>query len=160
MSRTHRALAVLALSVALATGTTAVAVAAPPTPSAPSATKVQAAAQLTQRKALYESELQQNLATAAQPVAEDQSDRLLRGIEAATASRDQAAVERVRAGERNLDPAPVVTIAPQPVPAASGRDVDPLAILLLGLVGGLAGGAAAAAGWSASHRRPRGAVAA
>jgi ABC-type phosphate/phosphonate transport system substrate-binding protein len=159
MSRTHRALAVLALSVALATGTTAVAVATPPTPSAPSATKEQAA-QLTQRKALYESELQQNLATAAQPVAEDQSDRLLRGIEAATAGRNQAAVERVRAGERNLDPAPVLTIAPQPVPAASGRDVDPLAILLLGLVGGLAGGAAAAAGWNASHRRPHGAVAA
>ena len=158
MSRTHRALAVLALSVALATGTTAVAVAAPPTPSAPAATKDQAAAQLTQRKALYESELRQNLA-AAQPAAEDQNDRLLRGIAAATASRNQAAVERVRAGERNLDPAPVVTIAPQPVPAANGRDVDPLAILLLGLVGGLAG-AAAAAGWSASHRRPRGAVAA
>ena len=159
MSRTHRALAVLALSVALATGTTAVAVAAPPTHSAPSATRDQAAAQLAQRKALYESELRQNLA-AAQPAAEDQSDRLLRGIEAATAGRNQAAVELARAGERNLGPTPVVTIAPQPVPAASGHDVDPLAILLLGLVGGLAGGAAAAAGWSASHRRPRGAVAA
>ena len=34
MSRTHRALTVLALSLALATGTTAVAVAAQPTPSA------------------------------------------------------------------------------------------------------------------------------
>jgi hypothetical protein len=46
----------------------------------------------------------------------------------------------------------VVTIAPQPVPAADGRGLDPLAVLLLGVVGGLAAGAAAMAGWSA-HRR-------
>jgi hypothetical protein len=137
MSRTHRALTVLALSVALATGTTAVAVAAQPIPSA----------------------------------VEDQNDRLLRGLEAGQAARTQAAVqqfragerelaatagqaavEQFRAGERNLGPAPVVTIAPQPAPAATGRGVDPLAVLLLGLVGGLAAGAAAMAGWTA-HRR-------
>jgi hypothetical protein len=119
MSRTHRALTILALSVALATGTTAVAVAAQPTP----------------------------------PAVEDQNDRLLRGIEAAASGRTQAAVEQARAGERNLDPTPVVTIAPQPVPAATGRGVDPLAVLLLGLLGGLAGGAAAMAGWTAANRR-------
>jgi hypothetical protein len=162
MSRTHRALTVLALSLALATATSAVAVAAEDLNA--------------QRKALYQSQLEQNLAgttaasqsaveqarageresaVAAQPVApvEDQNDRLLRGVEAAQAERTQAAVEQARAGECSLDPAPVVTIAPQPVPAAAGRGIDPLAVLLLGLVGGLAGGAAILAGWTAADRR-------
>jgi hypothetical protein len=160
MTRTYRALTVLALSAALATGTTAIAVAADDVND--------------QRKALYQSQLEQNLAArsndrtqaaveqvrtgerafaaaAAQPVAEDQNDRLLSGIEAAAATRTQAAVEQVRTGERSLDPAPVVTIAPQPVPAGGG--LDPLAILLLGLVGGLVGGAAAVGGWTAANRR-------
>jgi hypothetical protein len=162
MTRTYRALTVLALSGALAIGTTAVAVAAEDVNDP--------------RKALYQSQLEQNLAArtaaaertqaaveqaragernlaavAAQPVAEDQSDRLLRGIEAAAAERTQTAVEQARAGERSLDPAPVVTIAPQPVPADPG--IDPLAVLLLGLVGGLAGGAAILAGWTAANRR-------
>jgi hypothetical protein len=156
MSRTtHRALTMLALSAALAIGTTAVAVAAEDLNE--------------QRKALYQSELDHNLKAAA-PV-EDQNDRLLRGIETTAAARTQAAieqaragerqfaatagqsaVEQVRAGERNLGPAPVVTIAPRPVPAATGRGLDPLAVLLLGLVGGLIAGAAAVAGWTA-HRR-------
>jgi hypothetical protein len=145
MSRIHRALTVLALSVALATGTTAVAVAAQPTP----------------------------------PAVEDQNDRLLRGLETGQAARTQAAleqalagerafaataaqpaVEQARAGERNLDPVPVVTIAPQPVPAATGRGVDPLAVLLLGLVAGLAVGAAATAAWTARRRHAHRAVAA
>ena len=124
MSRTYRALTVLALSLALAASTAAVAVAAPPTGSA-----------------------------------EDQNDRLLRNIETAQAARTQAAVEQTRAGERNLGPAPVVTIAPQPVPAA-GNDVDPLVVLLLGLVGGLIGGAAIAAGTAANRRHGPRAVAA
>jgi hypothetical protein len=124
MSRTYRALTVLALSLALAASTAAVAVAAPPTGSA-----------------------------------EDQNDRLLRNIETAQAARTQAAVEQARAGERNLGPAPVVTIAPQPVPAA-GNDVDPLVVLLLGLVGGLIGGAAIAAGTAANRRHGQRAVAA
>jgi hypothetical protein len=47
----------------------------------------------------------------------------------------------------------VVTVAAEPVPAADGRDLDPLAILLLGLIGGLIGGAAAMAGWTAANRR-------
>jgi hypothetical protein len=119
MTRTNRALTVLALSLALATGTTAVAVASQPTP----------------------------------PAVQDQNDRLLSGLEAGAAARAQAAVEQVRAGERNFDLAPVVTIAPQPVPAAAGRGLDPLAVLLIGLVGGLAGGAAAMAGWTATKRR-------
>jgi hypothetical protein len=94
-------------------------------------------------------------ATATQPAArvEDQNDRLLRNLEAGQAARTQAAVEQAREGERNLGPVPVVTIAPQPVPAATGREVDPLVVLLLGLVGGLIGGGAALAGWAAANRR-------
>jgi hypothetical protein len=163
MSRTYRALTTLALSLALVGTTAAVAAAAEDVNS--------------QRKALYQSELAQNqtwtatrtqpaleqarageresAATAAQPAAraEDQSDRLLRGIEAAQAERTQAAVERARAGERNL--VPVVTITPQPLPAAPSRDVDVVAITLLGLVGGLLGGAAVVAGTAANRRRHR-----
>jgi hypothetical protein len=101
------------------------------------------------------------VAVAAAPTgsAEDQNDRLLRNIQAAQAARTQAAVEQVRAGERNLGPAPVVTIAPQPDPAAGG-DVDPLIVLLLGLVGGLIGGLAIAAGVAANRRHGQRAVAA
>jgi hypothetical protein len=91
---------------------------------------------------------------------EDQNDRLLRSIEAAQVERTQTAVEQARAIERNLGPAPVVTIAAPPVPAATGRDVDLLATLLLGLVGGLAGGAAIAALAAASRRHAQRAVAA
>jgi hypothetical protein len=170
MSRTYRALTTLALSLALVAATAAVAAAAEDLNG--------------QREALYRSELEHNLAVqaagaqaartqaaveraralerqsgavAAAPAAEDQNDRLLRGIETAAAERTQAAVERVRAGERELGPAPVVTIAAQPVPAATCRDVDLIAIALLALVGGLLGGAA----WTAaSRRRPNRTVAA
>jgi hypothetical protein len=166
MSRTYRALTTLALSLALVAITAAVAVAADDISES--------------RRALYQSELEQNLAgqaartqaarteaaveraralerqagaVAAQPVAEDQNDRLLRGIEAAQAEHTQAAVEQARAGERNL--VPVVTITSQPLPATPGRDVDVVAVALLGLVGGLLGGAAVVAGTAASRRRHR-----
>jgi hypothetical protein len=146
MSRTYRALTTLALGLALAATTAAVAGAAE---------DVNA-----QRKALYQSELDHNLAAGNVAPAEDQNDRLLRGIEAAQAERTQAAVEQVRAGERNLGPVPVVTVAPQPVPSATGRDVDLVAVALLALVGGLIGGAAATAGWTAASRRRHRVVAA
>jgi hypothetical protein len=146
MTRTNRALTTVALALALIGGTAAVAAAAE-------------SDQLAQRKALYASELEQNLANA-QPVAVDQHDRLLGALEAGQAAGTQAAVEQLRAGERNLDPVPVVTIAPQPVPAAGGDEVDLLPILLLGLVGGLAGGAAIAALAAASRRHAQRAVAA
>ncbi|HEV2871156.1 MAG TPA: hypothetical protein VG409_07005 [Actinomycetota bacterium] len=146
MTRLPSARTALALALALIGGTAAVAAAAE-------------SDQLAQRRALYESELEQNL-TNAQPVAVDQHDRLLGALEAGQAAGTQAAVEQLRAGERNLDPVPVVTIAPQPVPAAGGDEVDLLPILLLGLVGGLAGGAAIAALAAASRRHAQRAVAA
>ena len=91
-----------------------------------------------QREALYRSELEHNLAVQAA---------------GAQAARTQAAVEQARAGERNL--VPVVTITPQPLPAAPSRDVDVVAVALLGLVGGLLGGAAVVAGTAANRRRHR-----
>jgi len=90
---------------------------------------------------------------------EDQNDRLLQSLQAGQAERTQSAVEQARAIERNLGPAPVVTIAAQPVPGVGG-DADPLPILLLGLLGGLAGGAAIAALAAASRRHAQRAVAA
>ena len=161
MSRTHRALTVLALSLALATATTAVAVAAQPTPSAVEDQNDRllrnlevAQAQRTQA-AVEQARAGERDSAAAQPAAqaEDQNDRLLRNLEVAQADRTQAAVEQVRAGERNLGPVPVVTIAPQPIPTGTGREVDPLVVLLLGLVGGLIGGVGALAGWTAASRR-------
>jgi hypothetical protein len=134
MTRITRALTTVALALALIGGTAAVAAAAE-------------SDQLAQRKALYASELEQNLSNA-QPVAEDQNDRLLGALEAGQAVRTQAAVEQLRAGERNLGPVPVVTIAAPQVPAAD-RGIDPLAVLLLGLVVG----AAATAAWTAASRR-------
>ena len=170
MSRTYRALTTLALSVALAATAATAALATPPTGSTQDIG--------AQRQALYQSELAQNLhvgtaggtqaveqaragerafaasiAQAAAP-AEDQNDRLLRGIEAAQTERTQAAVEQARAGERNLVPVVNIT-APQPIPAAPGRDVDVIAIALLGLFGGLLGGAAVVAGAAANRRRHR-----
>ena len=100
MRRTHQALATLALVGA----TTAVAAAAQP-----AGTQDQAA----QRKALYQSELEHNLAAA--PAAD--------------------------------------VAATQPRPAAPSPDVDVLATLLIGLVGGLVGGAAIMLGWAATTRR-------
>lgn len=158
MTRINRTLTVLALSLALAGGTAAVAAAAESDQLAQRRAlyesqleqNLQARDQLAQRKALYESQLEQNLANA-QPVAQDQNDRLLGALEAGQAARTQATVEQLRAGERNLDPVPVATVAPRPVPATDG--IDPLAVLLLGLVGGLAVGAAATATWTAAGRR-------
>lgn len=111
MRRTHKALAALALGLALVGATTAVAAAATP----PTGTQDQA----DQRKALYQSELEATLAR----------HRALGAIAAQPAA--------------NTDPA-----APSP-------GVDVLAPLLVGLVGGLLGGAAAALGWTATTRRRR-----
>ena len=128
MSRTHRLLAMLVLCLALATTTSAVA--AQPTP----------------------------------PTIEDQHDRRLRQLEAEQAARTQAAVERFRSGERNFVPDPDIIgdvaaqpearpVPERPVPAVPRPGVGMVASLLVGLVGGLVGGCAALAGWTAATRR-------
>jgi hypothetical protein len=115
----------LGLCLALATATTAGAVAAQPTP----------------------------------PTIEDHNDRLLRHLEADQAAREQAAVELARSMERSFVPAGTADR-----PAAAGPDAPAgtampsrgagvFATLLVGLVGGLVGGAAAMAGWTATTRR-------
>jgi hypothetical protein len=128
MSRTHRLLAMLVLCLALATTTSAVA--AQPTP----------------------------------PTIEDQHDRRLRQLEAKQAARTQAAVELFRSGERNFVPDPDIIgdVAGQPqarpaperpFPAVPRPGVGIVASLLVGLVGGVVGGCAALAGWTAATRR-------
>jgi hypothetical protein len=125
MSWTHRALVMLGLCVALAAATTASVVAAQPTP----------------------------------PTIEDQNDRLLRHLGAEQAAREQAAVERARSMERSFVPAgtagsPAAAGSDAPAGTATpSRGVDVFATLLVGLVGGLVGGAAAMAGWTATTRR-------
>ena len=165
-THTHRALTTLALSLALVATTATIATAAED-PNEPREALYQSvlehnqAVQVARSQAAVERaralERQSGAVAVAAPAAEDQNDRVLRGIETAAAERTQAAVEQVRAGERELGPRPVVTIAAQPAPAATGREVDPIAIALLALVGGLIGGAA----WTAaSRRRPNRTVAA
>ncbi len=115
MHRTHKALATLALGLALVGATTAAAAATPSTGTPD---------QADQRKALYQSELEHNLATA--PTANR------------AAIRPNASTD----------------------PAAPARGVDVVATVLIGLVGGLIGGAAAMIGWTATtrQRRPRAAA--
>jgi hypothetical protein len=88
---------------------------------------------------------------------EDQHDRLLRNLEAGQAERTEAAVQLSRAMERNSAPVPASGVAAQPAPrtdtAVPGRDLNVLATLLVGLVGGLVGGGAAMAAWTAAARR-------
>jgi hypothetical protein len=106
----RKALATLALGLALV-GATTTSGAAPPTGTQD---------QTDQRKALYQSELERTLAR----------HRALGAIAAQPATRTDPAV-------------------PDP-------GVDVLATLLIGLVGGLLGGAAAMVGWTAiRRRRPR-----
>ena len=51
-------------------------------------------------------------------------------------------------------PPPATATAANPSLEAPGANLDALAALLLGLVGGLVGGAAALIGWTISTRRP------
>jgi hypothetical protein len=113
-----RRIIIVALSVALLT-TTAWVVRGAAAGSTAESTRSAAATisdQSAQRKALYQSELERNLATAA--------DR--------AATRPSA----------QTNPAP-------------STGVDVVATLLIGLVGGLVGGAAAMIGWTATTRRRR-----
>ena len=129
MVRPPRLLAVLAICVALATATTATAIAMPPPP-----TTIQ----------------DQNDPRPPNPLAEE-------------ARRSRAAVELFRSGERNFVPDPDIIggVAPpqarpvpdRPVPAVPRPGIGMVASLLLGLVGGVVGGCAALAGWTAATRR-------
>jgi hypothetical protein len=141
MRRTHKVLATLALGLALVGATTAAAAAAPPT-----GTPDQADA----RKALYQSELDRNLQLRTQAGNE---------VAAAHGLATQRKALYQSELERNLATAPAAdraAIRPsaQTDPAAPRPGVDVLATLLVGLVGGLVGGAAAMVGWTATtHRR-------
>jgi hypothetical protein len=145
MRRTRKALATLALGLALATVTTAAA-AAPPT-----ATPDQADA----RKALYQSELERNLQLRTQAGNEVAVGH---GLVAQRKALYQSELERNLATAAAADRAatrPSAQIDPAPSPG-----VDVVATLLIGLVGGLVGGAAAMLGWTATthRRRPRAAA--
>jgi len=142
MRRTHQALITVALGLALVTATTA-AWATPPT-----GTQDQA----DQRRPLYQTQPDRNLAR----------HRALgalgaiagHGLLAQRTALYQPQQERTLARHRALG-----AIAAQPAartdPAAPSPGMNVLATLLVGLVGGLAGGAAAMLGWTATTRRRR-----
>jgi hypothetical protein len=144
MRRTHKALATLALGLALVGATTA-AWATPPTGTPDQADQVA-------RKALYQSELERNLQLRTQA---DNQVAVGHGLVARKALYQSEL-------ERNLataaDRAATQPSAPTDPTASPGVDV--VATLLIGLVGGLVGGAAAMLGWTATthRRRPRAAA--
>jgi len=165
MSQTHRALAMLALSLALVAATTAVAAAAtPPTGIEDQHDRLlrnQQAAQAERTQAAVEQarSMERNLKVtpAASPARiEDQHDRLLRNLNAAQAERTQAAVEQARSMERDFAPGPATpVVAAQPDAPVPDAGVNVTATILLGLVGGLVGGAAAIGSWIMVTRRHR-----
>jgi len=140
MRRTHKALATLALGLALVGATTTAAAAAAPTGTADHA---------DQRKALYQSELERNLQQRAQA---DNQAAVEHGLVAQRKALYQSELERNLATAAAADRAAMRPTAPTG-PAAPSPGVDVLATLLVGLVGGLVGGGAAMAGWTAATRR-------
>jgi hypothetical protein len=146
MRRTHRVLITLALGLALVGATTAAAAATPPTETPDQADQVA-------RKALYQSELERNLQQRTQADNEAVAEQKL---VAQRTALYQSELERTLARHRALG-----AIAAQPAtktdPARPSPGVDVPATLLVGLVGGLVGGAAAMLGWTATthRRRPR-----
>jgi hypothetical protein len=101
------------------------------------------------------------------PTIEDQNDRRTASPLIEEAWRSREAVELFRSGERNFVPDPDIIgdvaappsarpVPDRPVSAVPRPGVGVVASLLLGLVGGVVGGCAALAGWTAtSRRRPR-----
>jgi hypothetical protein len=147
MSRAHKALATLALGLALAGGTTAVAAAA----TSPTAIQDQA----DQQKALYQSQLDTTLARhralGALSVQESVAQR-----QALSQSERERTLARHRAlGAIAAPPAIATQPAARTTPAAPDPGVDVPATLLVGLVGGLLGGTAVMVGWTATTRRRR-----
>ena len=147
MRPTRKALATLALGLALIGATTAAAAADPPT-----ATPDQG----DQRKALYQSELERNLQQRTQA---DNEAVAQRRLVAARRALYQSELERNLAIAAAADRAATRPGAPTDL-AAPNSGVDVVAILLIGLIGGLVGGAAAMLGWTATthRRRPRAAA--
>ena len=143
MRRTHKALATLALGLALATATTA-AGATPPT-------GIQDSPDQAARKALYQSELERNLQLRTQAGNEAAAAH---GLAAARKALYQSELEQTLARHRAAG-----AVAAQPAaktdPTPPGSGVDVPATLLVGLVGGLVGGAAAMLSWTATTRRRR-----
>ena len=159
MSRMHRALALLALCLALLSVTTAAA-AAPRTEDQNDRLLRSLQAQQTDRTqaavALARS-MERNFGPATG--VEDQNDRLLQSLRSREAEGTRAAVALTRSGERNLAPAPASRIVVQPT-ATPEAGVDVFASLLLGLVGGLVGAGCAIIGWAVmTRRRPHHALA-
>jgi predicted lipid-binding transport protein (Tim44 family) len=144
MQRTHRALAMLALGLALVSTTTLAAGAAPPR-----AGTQDRHDQLAQREALYQSELEHNLRQRNQPGQEIVAEH---GLLAQRKALYQSELERTLARHRALG-----LSAAQPAArtdqAAPSPGVDVLATLMVGLVGGLLGGAVAMVGWTTTTRR-------
>ena len=150
MNRTRTALSTLALGLALAAATTT----AWATPSS------EAGSQADQRRALYQSELAQNLqrrGEAGQRKALYQSELARNLQQRKPADQAVAALSTQRAAlyqaelEHNL--AHVAAPAAGNAPAAPAAGVDALPTLLLALFGGLFGGAAAMVAWTATRRR-------
>jgi hypothetical protein len=139
MSRTRQAVAVLAL--ALAGTTTAVAAAATP----PTATHDQT----DQRKALYQSELERNLQLRNQ---RGQEILAQHGLAAQRKALYHSELEGTLARHR-AHGAVAAQAAGGTDPATPSPGVDVLATLLVGLIGGMVGGAAALLGWSATTRQ-------
>ena len=139
MRRTRKALATLALGLALATVTTAAAAATPPTGTQDQADQVA-------RKALYQSELERNLQQRTQA---GNQVAVGHGLVAQRKALYQSELERnlATAADRAAT-RPSAQTNPAPSPG-----VDVVATLLIGLVGGLVGGAAAMLGWTATTRR-------
>jgi hypothetical protein len=150
MRRTHKALATLALGLALVGTTTAAAGATRPTG---------AHDQADQRKALYQSELERNLQQRTQAANQAAVEQKLAAQRKALY---QSELERTLARHRALGALDAVAAQPaaKPDPATPNPGVDVLATLLVGLVGGLVGGTVAMLGWTATtrQRRPRAAT--
>jgi hypothetical protein len=128
--------------------------------------------QSDQGQALSQSEQERTLARhralgaldtlAAQPAAGGQERTLARHRALGALGMQRLAAQRKALYQSQLDTTlarhrALGTLAAQPAatirPAAPGPGVDVLATLLVGLVGGLLGGAAAMAGWTATTRR-------
>ena len=136
MRRTHQALATLALGLALVGATTAVAVAAMP----PAGTQDQA----DQRKALYQAELERNLQQRTQADTEAAVEQKLAAQRKALyqSERERTLARHHALGAIDAQPAIAAQPATRTGPARPSPGVDVPATLLVGLVGGLLGGAA------------------